>query len=637
MQAQIMRRLGMGVVMLGWALVASPSFAAPYAAMVMDARNGEVIHARNHDTKLHPASLTKMMTLYVAFEAIKHGEVGLDTKFKVSRRATQQECVCLGLREGQTISLRYLIRAAALRSANDAAVVIAEGISGSVEAFGERMTRTGRAMGMSNTTFKNPNGLTQAGHVSTARDMTILGRQLFFDYPQYFNIFSRRSDFAGVGNVPNTNRRFLDAYSGANGIKTGYTRAAGFNLTASAQRGSKHIIATMFGGSSTAARNARVAELLDMGFSRAKSQVAVRKPATPVYQGRGNLVAAKPQNGDDDPNAGAKTIRIVTAVRKSPRPRARPAPGLAESVLVAVAEGVDASVAQTAAELDLAALAPAAVDVTPPPRPEADTGAVDLAVAEAAGFGLADPADLAALEEATTEPDVAEPDVVQDITDPDTLADPVVAETQPSQTEDTLVTAAQDIASALPETLDALLPTANAAPPAPSEMAQPEMAQTAGPPPDMLWTGAPESFLPEPAGGALGLNADLDVTVEPPSPVDSGIILTRTEAPDALLANAMIAERFNAPMPEIISRVSTSDAGRLWGISLGAFNSRHDAERSLITVKMAEAQALSSGLSRIRQQSGRFEASFAGLTQGEADRACARLTARGMDCEVAQP
>ena len=137
MQAQIMRRMGLGIVVLAWTLVAAllPLSAAPYAAMVMDARNGEVIHARNHDTKLHPASLTKMMTLYLAFEAVKHGEVGLDTKFKVSRRATLAECVCLGLREGQRISLRHLIRAAALRSANDAAVVIAEGISGSVEAF----------------------------------------------------------------------------------------------------------------------------------------------------------------------------------------------------------------------------------------------------------------------------------------------------------------------------------------------------------------------------------------------------------------------------------------------------------------------------------------------------------------------
>jgi D-alanyl-D-alanine carboxypeptidase len=643
MQAQIMRRIGLGILVLGWVVWVSlaPLHAAPYAAMVMDARNGEVIHARNHDTKLHPASLTKMMTLYVAFEAVKHGEVGLDTKFRVSRRATKTECVCLGLREGQTISLRYLIRAAALRSANDAAVVIAEGISGSVEAFAERMTRTARAMGMSNSTFKNPHGLTQAGHVSTARDMTSLGRQLFFDYPQYFNIFSRRSDFAGVANVPNTNRRFLDAYQGANGIKTGYTRAAGFNLTASAQRGSKHIITTMFGGSSTAARNAKVAELMDMGFSRAKSRVAVRAPATPAYQGRGALVAAKPKNGDDDPNAGAKTIRLVTAVRTSLRPRARPLPQVPEDVLVAVVEGVNLSVSQTAEELSLTALAPAELGISPPPRPEAVTETVDLSIAEAAGFGLVDPADLDALEEA----DAAALDLAEARGG---LAEPVDVTMPDDPSEDM----AEDMAEATPEAVEPA-PLAETSEPVSTEIApvvaeaaalrqdlpqEPmELAQNEGPPAEILWTGAPESFLPSAAPSAFEANVDLDVTVAPPVIEDSGIILTRSDATDEEVHTAIVAETFHAETPQIISRVSTSDDARLWGISLGAFNSRHDAERSLITVKMAEAQALSSGISRIRQTSGRFEASFVGLTEGEADRACARLSARGMDCSVARP
>lgn len=639
MQAQVMRRIGLGVLVLGWVLVLTftPLQAAPYAAMVVDARNGEVIHARNHDTKLHPASLTKMMTLYVAFEAIKHGEVGLDTKFRVSRRATQTECVCLGLREGQTISLRYLIRAAALRSANDAAVVIAEGISGSVDAFAARMTRTARAMGMSNTTFQNPHGLTQSGHVSTARDMTTLGRQLFFDYPQYFNIFSRRSDFAGVANVPNTNRRFLDAYQGANGIKTGYTRAAGFNLTASAQRGSKHIITTMFGGSSTAARNARVAELMDMGFSRAKSRVAVRAPATPAYQGRGNLVAEKPRNGDDDPNAGAKTIRLVTAVRTSLRPRSRPLPQVAEEILVAVVEGVDLSVSQTVEELSLTELAPTALDISPVPRPDAVVDTVDLAVAEAAGFGLADPADIAALEEA----DAAAADLAEQQVNAGTAVPDQTEETQQigMAGSDTVVTdTAPVIAQVVPEGSSAeLLATAPLHTGDSDLIGQTLLSQNDGPPAEMLWTGAPESFLPSATESALDVNVDLDVTVAPPVVEESGIILTRTEAPDEQLHAAVVAESFHADQPQVISRVSTSDDARLWGISLGAFNSRHDAERSLITVKMAEAQALSSGISRIRQTSGRFEASFAGLTEGEADRACARLSARGMDCAVARP
>ncbi|MFW5655964.1 MAG: D-alanyl-D-alanine carboxypeptidase family protein, partial [Roseicyclus sp.] len=203
--------------------------------MVMDARTGEVLHSRNADTRLHPASLTKMMTLYIAFEAVRLGEIDLDTPVTVSRTAAAEPPSKLGLRAGSRIRFRFLIRAAAIRSANDAATAIAEAISGSEAAFAQRMNRTAQALGMTRTTFRNAHGLTQQGHLSTARDMTILGRRMVYDYPQYYNIFSRRQDDAGIATIRNTNRHVLNAYAGADGIKTGYTRAAGFNLVASAQ------------------------------------------------------------------------------------------------------------------------------------------------------------------------------------------------------------------------------------------------------------------------------------------------------------------------------------------------------------------------------------------------------------------
>ncbi|MEM8553425.1 MAG: D-alanyl-D-alanine carboxypeptidase family protein [Pseudomonadota bacterium] len=249
----------------------------------MDARTGKILHSRNSNTRLHPASLTKMMTLYVAFQAVENGEISLDTPVLVSRNAASEPPSKLYLKAGQRIKLRYLIRGAAVRSANDAATAIAEAISGSEAAFTARMTRTARAMGMSNTTFRNAHGLTQSGHLSTARDMTILGRHLFYDYPEYYNLFSRRSTHAGVATVNNTNNRLLSAYRGADGIKTGYTRAAGSNLVASAERGGVRIIVTHFGGRSSAARNARVIELLDMGFARAPKRAATRKPSPPSY------------------------------------------------------------------------------------------------------------------------------------------------------------------------------------------------------------------------------------------------------------------------------------------------------------------------------------------------------------------
>ena len=162
---------------------------APYADMVMDARTGKVLSSENAATRLHPASLTKMMTLYIAFEAIENGEISADKKVRSSRQAASEPPSKLGLREGQRVRLRYLIRAAAVKSANDAATAIGQAIEGSEAAFARRMNRTAKALGMTRTTFKNAHGLTEKGHLSTARDMTLLGRHLFYDYPDYFHIF----------------------------------------------------------------------------------------------------------------------------------------------------------------------------------------------------------------------------------------------------------------------------------------------------------------------------------------------------------------------------------------------------------------------------------------------------------------
>lgn len=309
--------------------------AAPYAELVMDARTGEVLRSRNADTRLHPASLTKMMTLYIAFEAVRLGEITLDTEVRISRNAANEPPSKLGLRSGQKIAFRYLIRAASVKSANDAATAIGEAISGSETAFAERMTRTARALGMTSTTFRNAHGLTQSGHLSTARDMSVMGRRLFYDYPQYYNLFSRRTTDAGMTSVRNTNRRLLDAYRGADGIKTGYTNAAGFNLVASAERGGTRIIATVFGGTSTATRNARIAELLDLGFERAPRSVTERRPTLPTY--------------------GGATVPGPTAPAVSARPIARGLPGT--PVIIANASSPATAAPQVAA-------------IVPEPRPE---------------------------------------------------------------------------------------------------------------------------------------------------------------------------------------------------------------------------------------------------------------------------
>jgi len=339
---------------------ASAAAAAPYAAMVTDARTGEVLFSRNADTRLHPASLTKMMTLYITFEAIKNGELTLDTYTTISKRAAAEPPSKLGLKAGQKIKIRYLIRAAAVKSANDAATALGEAVAGSEAKFARRMNKTAKALGMTRTTFKNAHGLTEKGHMSTARDMTTLGRHLFFDHPEYYNLFSRMQTRAGGKTVRNTNRKFLSAYKGADGIKTGYTQAAGFNLVASAQRGQKRIIATVFGGRSTATRNAKVAELLDLGFKRAKAKVAIRPPSLPAY--------TKPKT----------TPRGAVAASPRPKPRETLPPeerekierAIAEAVLSATGKTADLEKAEAGAETDEVAASDPIADTTATIRPE---------------------------------------------------------------------------------------------------------------------------------------------------------------------------------------------------------------------------------------------------------------------------
>src|SRR6056297_260653 len=364
-----------------WMLVVVPlsAAAAPYAGYVIDARNGKVLYSENAETRLHPASLTKMMTLYIVFEAVENGEIGLDDLVTISRHAASEPPSKLGLRSGQRIKLRYLIRAAAVRSANDAATALAEAIEGSEARFARRMNRTAKAMGMTRTTFKNAHGLTESGHLSTARDITILERHVFYDYPEYYNLFSRITADAGVRKVYHTNRKLLQSYRGADGIKTGYTRAAGFNLTASAERGGERIIATVFGGRSTATRNAQVAKLLDLGFRKAARRVALTPPGRPPYLGKLGHAPVTIAAGEARPTYAARTRRVATAaaVRRSLRPFPRPvtdpvvpaaAPADPDPIERAVMAAAEATLAQGAAappvETEVADAAPVQEVVT---------------------------------------------------------------------------------------------------------------------------------------------------------------------------------------------------------------------------------------------------------------------------------
>ncbi|MEO1678812.1 MAG: D-alanyl-D-alanine carboxypeptidase family protein [Pseudomonadota bacterium] len=290
----------------------APASAAPRAALVMDARNGAVLFAENADAPRHPASLTKMMTLYLTFRAVEFGAVDLDDMVEVSTNAAAERGSRLGLSAGQSIAVRHLVRAVAVKSANDASTALAEAVAGTEDDFVAEMNRMAAAMGLTGTSYRNAHGLTAEGHLTTARDMSELGRRLHWDFPEYRSLYTRRTADAGVRVVSHTNRRFLGAYPGADGIKTGYTSAAGYTLTASARRGEVHLIATVMGAPSSAARAAWAGRLLDQAFGEVPTLVALRPPAPlraapilgrpsgdqgPPGAALGLLVAARPLRG----------------------------------------------------------------------------------------------------------------------------------------------------------------------------------------------------------------------------------------------------------------------------------------------------------------------------------------------------
>lgn len=537
-------------------------WAAPFAAHVIDARTGEVLYSKNADTRLHPASLTKMMTLYIAFQEIEAGRLSLDSVVTVSANAAAQPPSRLGLKAGQKIALRYLIRAAAIKSANDAASAIGDHIGGNEAKFAARMTRTAKALGMTNTTFKNANGLTREGHMSSARDMSTLGRHLLYDFPQYYNLFSRRTADAGLIHVANTNRRFLDAYEGADGIKTGYTVAAGFNLTASAQRGNKRIIATVFGATSTASRNAKVAELLDLGFARAPGKVRTEKPEPPMLMAEAETDVSGPKvqtavpDAEDDEAvmlAAAAAAKATAAARqapqialaRSPRPQARPISAPQEPApdtrLAEAAPAVSEAITQAVAE--------AALAETPRPAARPEGIVLVAAPAPAAPVAVPEPAALVMAE-----------------AEPETQARPGMAD------EDSVVSQG-DI-----------------------DPAGPVFIQTA--------TAQPETL-------ALGNDTVILAALTPPAPMPQ-------------------ARR------EVVARASSSGA-RQWGVSLGKYNSQYAAEQVLLKTALMESTALGEGLRKVAARASGHEALFVGLTQADAELACARLSARAVTCSVFGP
>lgn len=257
------------------AFAASPANAnSKYAAYVVHAESGDVLFDRYSTARRYPASLTKMMTLYLLFEKLEAGEYSLDTKLKVSARAAGQPPSKLGVRGGSTIDVKTAIEALVIKSANDVAVVVAENMAGSEWRFAQEMTAKARRLGMSRTTFRNASGLPNSKQITTARDMAILGRRVMQDFPQYFPYFAQKS-FSYNGRTYSTHNSLVKSYDGADGIKTGYTRGSGFNLVTSATKRGESLIGVVLGGRSSYTRDRHMREILDQGFAKIRSNPAL--------------------------------------------------------------------------------------------------------------------------------------------------------------------------------------------------------------------------------------------------------------------------------------------------------------------------------------------------------------------------
>lgn len=384
------RRIAVGVmaVLAVTALSVSPftsveaqsSDNARYAAIVVDAQTGEVLFARRADSARYPASVTKMMTLYLTFEALEAGRVKLDDIVTVSPLAASQPPSKLGLASGQTIRFDDAMRATTVRSCNDMAMVLAEHVGGSQARFAAMATLKARQLGMTQTNYVNPNGLPDSRQVTSARDLAILARAIMRDYPQYYSFFGLH-DWAFQGREYRNTNGLLLGGNGYDGIKTGFTNASGYNLAASAVRDHRRIIVIVMGGRSSASRNAHVAELMNTGFEvetrRAQGEniqiaqtffeqrgfgvdgAGLSDGGAPIAYAALNGERGSPVRDDEDGEGGA-----VAYTALPPRPQPRPTAPVSSPIHVA---GPDSTLPSTARSYAAVANPPPPV---PAPRPE---------------------------------------------------------------------------------------------------------------------------------------------------------------------------------------------------------------------------------------------------------------------------
>jgi D-alanyl-D-alanine carboxypeptidase len=326
---------------------AHESYSPAFSSIIVDGNSGATLSSNNPDASRHPASLTKIMTLYLLFERLDAGKMKLDSEMEVSEHASEQAPTKLGLRPGQTIRVEDAIKGLVTRSANDAAVVIAEAIGGDEDDFAKLMTRKAHALGMTRTTYRNASGLPNDEQITTARDQSTLGRAIQDRFPRYYRYFSTTA-FNYHGQSIRNHNHLLGSVEGVDGIKTGYTRASGFNLVTSMRRGNRHLVGVVLGGRSGGSRDAIMRNLLAENLEKAATK---RTVAAITERGAADAnadVAEAETDSRPAPTAQAQNAVQVASAEPVAAPSARPATPLTRSIFAAATASMPQAKAEPA-------------------------------------------------------------------------------------------------------------------------------------------------------------------------------------------------------------------------------------------------------------------------------------------------
>lgn len=573
-----------GALAAGTMSLTDPASAQSRAAgMAIDANTGEVLYAQSADEPRFPASLTKMMTLYIMFGEIEAGRLAYDSPIRISEAATSVAPSKLDLDAGSNIALIDAMKALITKSANDIAVALAEHVAGNEVAFARLMTERARQIGMRSTTFRNASGLPDPDQVTTARDMLTLALRLHDDYPKQYRLFSLKY-FTYRGDTHRNHNSLLFNYSGVEGIKTGYTRASGFNLVSSVKRDGKHVVAAVFGGTTAGSRNAHMRSILTRVLAKA-SPVRTRRPAP--------LLIARPM-----PVARP----AVAAVKAMSQPAPRPAP-----VVAATSPPAPPRIATPVATSHAAPIAiPAPVVAPAPAMPAPPTPKFEIAMVKVRPSMPPAPAEPAAQQPvmASLAPKLDFQALQTAISGPRETAPAATA--PPAMTETIIAKSNHPTGVRTPGTLDQQLAvfSDNAS----SQITVPPPQPVAMPP-----AARPIAAAARPVPMALGA---------PPSTLGAQAARLAGNAP---------------PMPQHFSGPASAKSG--YEIQIGAFATAAEAEARMAAVQRQSAVVNGHTAMALPVQDGArmmYRARFAGFDGPRATSACIELRRSGVDCFVSK-